>query len=308
MQQQNIFSYFKNSFRQSGVLMKLIFINLGVFVCALLLQLIGYLYVDDKFAGSIMIHFCAPGDPADLIYAPWTLITYMFTHFDLGHFLFNILALFFTSVIFLQHFSGQRLVSTYILGGIAGYVVHIASFMIFPVFAEEASGPLLGASASVMAIFIAIAFHRPTLRVYFLGIIPVPLIVLAGLYILADLSGVMSQQEGDSRIAHFAHLGGAIFGAISIIGVQSPKQFMNFVDRFFAWFRKPSFVFKRKPKMKVHPGGSSAARQMTDDEYNYNKKLRQEKLDAILDKIGKKGYEGLTKEEKDFLFNESQRK
>ena len=59
--------------------------------------------------------------------------------------------------------------------------------------------------------------------------------------------------------------------------------------------------------MKVYQG-KSATKNMTDEQYNYNKKLRQERLDEILEKIGKKGYDGLTKEEKDFLFNESQRK
>jgi hypothetical protein len=122
------------------------------------------------------------------------------------------------------------------------------------------------------------------------------------------LLGLTEQQvEGQSRIAHFAHLGGVLFGIVSIIGVNSSNHFMKKVDRFFAWIISPKFSFKRKPKMKVYQNPNET-KKMTDEEFNFNKKLRQERLDAILDKIGKKGYEGLTKEEKDFLFNESQRK
>ena len=81
---------------------------------------------------------------------------------------------------------------------------------------------------------------------------------------------------------------------------------MNLFDKWIYSFKRPRFSFKRKPKMKVYQGGN--ARQMSDEEFNATKKQRQDRVDAILDKIAKKGYDGLSKEEKDFLFNESQRK
>ena len=117
----------------------------------------------------------------------------------------------------------------------------------------------------------------------------------------------MQPSQGGGRVAHLAHLGGAIFGAISIIKYNSYKHFLDPIDNFLDRFKFTGISFKRKPKMKVYQG-KSATKNMTDEQYNYNKKLRQERLDEILEKIGKKGYDGLTKEEKDFLFNESQRK
>ncbi|MBI3134998.1 MAG: rhomboid family intramembrane serine protease [Bacteroidetes bacterium] len=308
MQQQNVFQYLKNSLRRSGILGKLLLVNTVVFLVMLILRIVSYLFVQDGILDSVLIYLVAPGDPSLLIYTPWSVLTYMFTHYEVPHYFFNMLVFFFTGIIFLQHFSEKRLLSTYILGGLTGYVVHVASYYVFPVFAAEGAGPVLGASASIMAVFTAIAFHRPALRVMLFGVVPVPIFVIAALYIVTDLMGIAEPAvEGQARIAHFAHLGGVLFGAISIIGVSSPGHFMNKVDRFFSWFKAPKISFKRKPKMKVHQGGTQT-RNMTDEEFNYNKKLRQERLDAILDKIGKKGYEGLTKEEKDFLFNESQRK
>lgn len=308
MQQQNVFQYLKGSLRNSGMLGKLVLINASVFVILLILQLIEFLFVKEGLLGSVVVYLAAPGNPADLAYVPWTIITSMFTHYEFMHFFFNMLVLFFTGMIFQQHFSGNRLLSTYILGGLFAYVTHVGAYYLFPVFAAQSAGPIVGASGAIMAVFMAIAFYRPSLKVMLFGIIPVPLIAIAVLYIITDLMGIAEKPiEGQSRIAHFAHLGGVLFGIISIIGVDKSTHFMNKVDRFFAWFATPKFSFKRKPKMKVYQNPNET-KKMSDEEFNFNKKLRQERLDAILDKIGKKGYEGLTKEEKDFLFNESQRK
>jgi membrane associated rhomboid family serine protease len=306
--QQNVFQYLKGSLKNSGTLGKILAVNTVIYLFFLILQIVEKLFIKEGLTENVVMYFAAPGNPADLIYIPWTILSSMFSHFMFGHFLFNMLILFFTGIIFLQHFSPVRLLSTYILGGLFAYLAHIGAYYLFPAFAAQSASPVIGASGAIMAVFMAIAFHRPALRVMLFGLIPVPLFIIAALYILTDLTGITEQQAGnESNIAHFAHLGGVIFGAISIIGVDSRNHFMTYADRFFGWFKAPKLSFKRKPKLKVHQGGSQT-KNMTDEEYNFNKKLRQERLDSILEKIGKKGYEGLTKEEKDFLFNESQRK
>lgn len=308
MQQQNVFQYIKGGLGKSGLLGKILLLNSVIFGVLLLLQLVEFLFVKDALLEPVIMYLAAPGNPADLIYAPWSVFTSMFTHYEFAHFIFNMLVLFFTGVIFLQHFSEKRLLGTYLLGGVFAYVAHVGAYYIFPVFAAQSAGPVVGASGAIMAVFMAIAFHRPSMRVMLFGLIPVPLIAIAGLYIITDLMGVTEQAvEGQSRIAHFAHLGGVLFGVVSIVGVTSPRHFMHRVDRAMSWILSPRFSFKRKPKMKVYQN-QHQTKNMSDEEFNYNKKLRQERLDAILEKIGKKGYDGLTKDEKDFLFNESQRK
>lgn len=307
-QQQNVFQYLRGSLRNYGVLGRLLLVNTVIYLVLLLILGVEVLFKQPGLQKTVVMYLAAPGDPSMLAYVPWTVFTSMFTHYEFAHFIFNMLVLFFTSMIFLQHFSQQRLVSTYILGGIFAYILHVASYYIFPAFAQYTPTSVVGASGAVMAILMAVAFHRPTMRVMLFGLIPIPLIVIALLYIVTDLMGITEQSTGKgSNIAHFAHLGGAIFGAISIIRVGSSNHFMNRADRFFAWFKAPKFSFSRKPKMKIYRG-DTPVKEMTDEEFNFNKKQRQERLDAILDKIGKKGYEGLTKEEKDFLFHESQRK
>ncbi|MBK6527569.1 MAG: rhomboid family intramembrane serine protease [Crocinitomicaceae bacterium] len=308
MEQQNVSEYLKGSIRNSGLLGKIILVNTVIYLIMVILMLAQRLFVNDGLLEQVLIYLVAPGNPALLKYAPWTVITYMFTHYEFLHFIFNMLILYFSGKIFLQFFGEKRLLSTYILGGIFAYALHVGAYYIFPVFANQSADPIVGASGAIMAVFMAVAFYRPALKVMLFGVVPVPLIAIAALYIITDLLGLTEQQvEGQSRIAHFAHLGGVLFGIVSIIGVNSSNHFMKKVDRFFAWIISPKFSFKRKPKMKVYQNPNET-KKMTDEEFNFNKKLRQERLDAILDKIGKKGYEGLTKEEKDFLFNESQRK
>ncbi len=306
----NLLDDIKLQFKNGGTLMRLIFINIAVYLAVAIVSLILFLSNSGANSQFIVNWLAVPASISNLLYKPWTIITYMFLHDprNIFHIISNMIMLYFGGSLFVEYLNNKRLLATYILGGIFAYALHVGAYYIFPVFANQSADPIVGASGAIMAVFMAVAFYRPSLKVMLFGVIPVPLIAIAALYIITDLLGITEQNvEGQSRIAHFAHLGGVLFGVISIIGVNKSTHFMKKVDRFFAWTISPKFSFKRKPKMKVYQNPNET-KKMSDEEFNFNKKLRQERLDAILDKIGKKGYEGLTKEEKDFLFNESQRK
>lgn len=299
--QQGIFQYLKNLYKQNGMLGVLILINTIIFLTISLLFLLqgGYSSTGNGLAETVVYKLAGPGNPKELMYQPWSVFTQMFTHYSFTHFLFNMIALFFMARIFVQLLGERRLLSTYLLGGIVGYITHVAMYYLLPDFTGGSAAPVVGASGAVYAIFMAVAFLRPKLTVYFFGLIRMPIIVLGIAYVLYDLMAV-NNQDG---VAHYAHLGGALFGALSIINVNSPKNFMNRFDKWLAGFRA---WFKRKPKMKIY--SQEEVQQMDDDQYRSEKAASQERVDAILEKISKKGYEGLTKEEKEILFNESKRK
>lgn len=309
MDREGVRAYIRRIIAQSGMTGKLIAVNTAVFLVFLIITLIDTLFISGgnvdgvvPIAVQIKTYFVAPGDPSQLLYQPWSIITQMFTHADFGHFIFNMLVLFFAGRIFVQFFGERRLLSTYIIGGIVGYLVHLLAYYTLPIYADAPYVPgILGASGSIFAIFIAAAAHRPSFIVHFFGVIRVPLFIIGALYVVSTLLKLGTP----GHVAHFAHLGGAIFGALSVINAHSSSNFMNRLDRFIFQLKLSNFSFKRKPKMKVYE--SSKAAKMTDDEYNADKVKRKERIDAILDKISKKGYEGLTKEEKDILFNESKR-
>ncbi|MCB0479183.1 MAG: rhomboid family intramembrane serine protease, partial [Crocinitomicaceae bacterium] len=99
-----------------------------------------------------------------------------------------------------------------------------------------------------------------------------------------------------------SHMGGAILGYISIQNIQSKNNIVNRFGKLIEWFKN---LFKPKPKLKV-----AYKKDVARDDYNYMdyKKAKQDKIDAILDKISKNGYDSLSKEEKEFLFKQSNEK
>ena len=308
MQNQSVIEYIKRLYKSSGAVGKLIAINVVVHFGFGIADTIERLFVhpelmESQIDGAVLglksMWLAAPSDPALLLYKPWTLVTYMFVHLDFMHLLGNMLVLYFLGRLFVQFFGEKRILSTYVLAGLFAYFIHSSSFLLIPAYKLAGGGIVLGASGAVMGIFMATVFYKPMLKIHLFGLIQMPIIVLGLVYIIFDLRGLAA----GGNVAHLAHLGGGIFGALSIINVNSPKNFMNRLEKWFSNFKWPSF--QRKPKMKVY---KNEARSMNDDEYNSSKQDHQLRVDAILDKISKKGYEGLSKEEKDILFNESKRK
>ena len=131
------------------------------------------------------------------------------------------------------------------------------------------------------------------------GILPVKIIILAGLYFVYDLLSIGT----NDGTAHFAHLGGAIFGYFAVQKVNTPKNVLVRMERTWNTLgaRFKTLFTNKKPKLKVQYGG----RRKSDEEFNTEKVARQKKIDAILDKISKSGYESLSSKEKDLLFDES---
>ena len=212
------------------------------------------------------------------------------------------LFLYFSGKMFESIFDAQRMWGTYILGGLTGSLFEVIAHYIFPVL-QGKSSVIVGASGSIMAIFAAMAFHRPRLQVQLFGIFPVPLIALAGFFILTD---IFSLGKNDGT-AHFAHLGGAVIGMISVQNLYSKK---NIISIFSSLIKRSNDLLKNlfstNSKMKIKKGGATRGPEFkTDEEYNVDKKKRQEIIDLILDKISKSGYDSLTKAEKEFLFDQS---
>jgi len=303
--QQAYIEDLKHQLKNGDMTIRLIFINTIVFLFIGILNVIGNLTLGSTQAFITNFNetiFSLNTEPSKFILAPWGLITSMFSHFSFFHFLMNMLMLYFSGKMFEQLFSRKRLLNTYLLGGIVGSIFEIIARSIFPVFQNVNVG-VVGASGSIMAIFIALALYKPNLQVMLFGVIPVKLIVLAAVFFGIDLFA-LAKNDGT---AHFVHIGGALLGAISIKNINSPSNlialFQKLTDCVFSFFTK--FGKNKKPVFTVKTGGSARGNVKTDEEFNYESKQRQVQVDVILDKIAKSGYESLSKAEKQFLFDQS---
>ena len=297
--EQNLFDSLKNAYRFGGMTTRLIFINAAIFLLIQILSVIIRLMMADNSILSVFLNavFTLNTDLKYFIFMPWGLVTSIFAHFSLWHFVLNMLFLYFSGRMFEQMFDAKRLWFTYLFGGISGGILEIFAHAIFPAL-QNSQIVIVGASGSIMAIFMALAFYRPNLNVMLFGLFPVRLIFLALFFLLSDLLS-LGMNDG---VAHFAHLGGAIFGAISIRNLSNKNNLMNIIQRWGDTLTSSlKVIFKPSHKQTKR----SNTRMKTDEEYNMEKKSKQEKIDRILDKISKSGYESLTRQEKDFLFNQS---
>ena len=212
----DIFTNLKRTFNSGNILAKLIYINVGLFVIIRLASVILMLFNLGGF--PFLQYLQVPSSPELLLYRPWTIITYMFTHFDFLHILFNMLWLYWFGGLFLTFFSERQLGGLYLLGGIAGAVLFLVAYNIFPYFRTVAAySYLMGASASVMASVFAVSFYRKDLEIGLFLIGRIKLIYLALFTFVIDLLAITSTNAG----GHIAHIGGALFVAGMAVNLHS---------------------------------------------------------------------------------------
>lgn len=299
MAQNSFLNQLKYQYQHGGMHIRLIAWNLGVFM---LIQ-IGMLLASNSLEMSYWLHriFALQSNGWAFITSPWGIFTSIFSHFSFMHFLFNMLFLYFTGQMFLQFFSGKRLFYTYLFGGITGGLVQILIGFSPDIFGENGA-LVVGASGSIMAIFIALAVYRPKLKVHLFGVFPLPLFVLAIFFVVKDFTEIGS----NDGIAHFVHLGGALFGFLSVRNYPASTNILTRLivlsENSLGWVNS-KFTGRRLNKIQ----GRKPAAKSTDEEFNETKKMTQEEIDAILDKISRSGYDSLTKLEKEFLFKQSRK-
>ena len=282
---------FWSQFKQSEMLNKLIYINLGVFVVVKAVDIV-IMMLGLQEANPVVGFLAAYSDLHDLLRHPWGVVTYMFLHQGFLHILFNLLWLFWFGRIFSEYFTGRQLVNVYICGGLAGALLYILSFNVFPIF-DGVHSMAIGASAAVYAIVLATAVYVPNYTVYVMFLGQVRIKWIAVFCVISDLALLESGNAG----GHIAHIGGAIFGACYTLALRRGTDIAGWVGRLTDGF---TGLFKRKPKMKV-----SYKRSESDYDYNARKHNEQKEIDAILDKIAKSGYNGLSEDEKRTLFRNS---
>jgi membrane associated rhomboid family serine protease len=304
--QTSPFEKMKIFFSRREALSRLILINIIIWLGIALVKNLAFLFSSPEAGSSglykhyiseyLLSGLALPASIEVFAAKPWTLLTYMFLHFDFLHILFNMLWLYWFGAIFTMYLSQRQLLGTYIFGGITGGLLYILAYNAFPVFdLVRGSALALGASASVLAIVVGISFYVPnyTINLFILG--PIKIKYIAIVTILMDLIMINSGNAG----GHIAHLGGALWGFayVKFLPHFDPAKIFGI----FSGENMRKYRESRKGRFKVHYGKTP----VSDEDYNVQKKEKQQRIDKILDKISQSGYNSLTKEEKELLFSSS---
>ncbi len=319
MNNRSIWDEIKWRYQTGGVLTRLIMINIGVFLAINIIRVTFMLMSPSNGELSnvlryerIIQYIMVPSNPKILIRQFWSIFTHMFAHEGLLHILFNMLWMYWFGVIFKQFIGESKLLPTYILGGLTGALFFILAYNIFPAFSSLDSGYAIGASAAVTAIVVATAVMVPNYTMHLLFIGPVQLKWIAAVVVILDFISIPNGNAG----GQIAHLGGAFYGFIYVTqyrnGNDLSKPFYAIWDgirNFFDFSSKQQKKKKSKVKMaykndeKIRENRKSSSNKSTSN--TQSAKEKQEKIDEILDKIGRSGYPSLTDEEKAFLFKYS---
>lgn len=291
----------RSMIRMQPAVSQLIIINVAVWFALNIVKLGGFLAQpmgssgDQLWLDTVLQWIGVPASVPQLMMRPWTIITYMFVQEGFWHLFFNMIWLYWFGKIFLEFMPGKKIYTLYLAGGIAGALVYILAYNTFPVFQDTlALSTTIGASASVLAITVATAVLVPDYSVHLLFLGQVKIKYIAIFSLVLDVLMIRSGNAG----GHFAHIGGAVSGAVFIILTRKDVANRLGLLRFQKFLSDP---FGRKKLHKVHSQG----RPLTDEEYNRQKALKQQKIDHILDKISRSGYSSLSEEEKDILFKSS---
>lgn len=280
----SIYSSIQVKYQQANIVEKLIYINLAVFILVFVFNTFGFLLQSNH--NFILTWFSLPASFDAFIQKPWTIITYGFVHAGFIHILFNLIALFFIGNLFVDYFTQKQLLTFYLLGTLFGGLVFLISYNYFPVFAENLDNNiLLGASAGVSAIFIGIATYIPNYQ------FKIPLIGYIKLWYIAVFWVVIDiiQIPGGNAGGHLAHIGGALFGFLYVS--QASNINIGLWEKVAKLFKT-----KKKPLKTVYKTNKAS--------YSKPNNANQEKINHILEKISKSGYDALSKEEKEFLFKQ----
>jgi membrane associated rhomboid family serine protease len=306
---QSIIDDVKREFRYGNMVTQIIIVNIAVFVLVNIVKLILSVSTDSYIPfQKFLSYLCMPPSVIELLKHPWTIITAGFVHEGFPHIFWNLLIFYWFGRIVGDLLGNHRVLPIYMLGVIIGNLF----YLIMAYISNYPAGLYaLGASAGVMAMVACAAYIAPDYIFNVLLIGPVKLKYIALVLFFLDIIAIANNNNAGGSFAHF---GGATLGILYASqlrkGIDLGKPIttlFNFFSNLFSKNPKKTFSYKKGDKAfsssKSEKGSTTRTEKRSDTEGG----SVQEKLDAILDKIKEKGYDSLTKEEKEFLFNASKK-
>jgi membrane associated rhomboid family serine protease len=286
---------------QGDYLTRLLYLNISVFLLFALTNAFTSLFTGNfGLIPNLAYDLLAlPSDPLRLLLRPWTILTYMFTHFGFRHILFNMIVLYFSGKILMEYLGEKRMLALYIYGGIGGGLLYIILYNLSPILGQ---GSMVGASAGCIAVLVAGALYMPQMPVRLWGIFEIKYWMLAAGIVTLDVLNLTGSNAG----GHIAHLGGAIVAFFFIRSMRQGHEWNVYLFQIIDAVRNMLFRPKSKKKRRGFSFGESSYVKYEEVKKpkgaSSNSSKDTAKMDAILDKIKEKGYDSLSKEEKAYLF------
>ena len=291
------------------VVKNLLIINVLMYLATITLERFGI-----DLTNILGLHFFKASD-----FRIYQFVTYMFMHANFTHLFFNMFALWMFGNTLENLWGSQRFLLYYMVCGLGAglcqelvqyieYTTTLAEYttvnmgsQIIPMADYLNMMNTVGASGAIYGLLLAFGMMFPDSRIYLYFLVPIKAKwFVIGYAVIELLSGL----GGHDNVAHFAHLGGMLFGLILILywkkhGVSGPNfDFKGWFQRMKDKFGKDRLKYTRYEEVKEEVPRS-------DGEYNRQRAEKERNVDAILDKVSKSGYGSLTDEEKEFLFKNS---
>ena len=255
-----------------NIVEKIILINVVVYLLPFILKTILFLFGINEL--SVLNWLTISADLSELIFKPWSLLTYGFLHGSLSHIFWNMIIFYYFGNIIYNLFGEKLIINLFLSGIVIGGITYVFSYNIFPAF-KNVNSVMIGASAGVMSVLFFLTSYSPNYKIRLI-FFDVKIIYIALFLFFYDIIQIPLNNSG----GHIAHIGGAVWGYYYCIKYNNGSDFVSIFNSFFKR-SKPKFNFKPKN----------------------NKSFDQNKIDSILDKISDSGYDSLSKSEKEYLFN-----
>jgi membrane associated rhomboid family serine protease len=297
-----MFDDFKQAFnRYNNAHVQIIIINVVIFLALAVLKVFSLILGAEGFFFLLHHNIAIPALFSDFLQRPWTIVTYAFVHdlSDIFHILFNMLIFYWFGRLFVEYLGSDKLIAIYVLGFLAGAAAFLLAYNLIPFYKLNIpGGGMVGASAAVNAVVVACATLVPNYTFFLLFLGPIRIKYIAAFFVVLSFIGTVGSNAG----GNLAHLGGALIGYLYIQQLKSGRNLGAWVTAVLDWFRR---LLKPEARVKVSYRGQR--KKTKESRKPATDRISQDEIDAILDKISEGGYESLTREEKEKLFNASRK-
>ena len=287
--------------QNSNSLVILFAINAFVFIILNFLKIVFLLdglgdAAEELFRKKILYWFTLSPQSHELLSKPWTLLTYFFSHYSIWGFVSNMLWLWAFGYVLQDLVGNKKLIPIYLYGGFVGGLFFVATASYIPSIHQSIfSGYLFeGASAAVVAVAVATTTLSPNYRIYQHIGSGFSLWILGLLFLAVDIASIAFA----SPAVIASHIAAALIGFVFI------KQLKNGNDWGYWMYNivyKIDDLFNPEKKQQRQKQTERIFYKTQAPVFNKTANVTEKRVDEILDKISKQGYERLSKEDKDFL-------